>query len=67
MILYYLLAAVLIAIDQMVKWKIVQNFSLYDELEVIPEFFYPVLHSESWSRLGNIAREDGVFFSSSPS
>ena len=39
MILYYLLAAVLIAIDQMVKWKIVQNFSLYDELEVIPEFF----------------------------
>lgn len=39
MIRYYLLAAVLIVIDQLVKWGIVQNFALYDEMEVVPGLF----------------------------
>lgn len=29
----------LIATDQLMKWGIVQNFSLYDQMEVIPGIF----------------------------
>ena len=59
MILYYLLAAVLIAIDQLVKWGIVQNFALYDELEVIPNIFSLYYIQNRGAAWGDIAREDG--------
>ncbi|MGE7365883.1 signal peptidase II [Desemzia incerta] len=62
MILYYLLAAVLIAIDQMVKWKIVQNFSLYDELEVIPEFFSLYYIQNRGAAWGILPGRMGFFF-----
>lgn len=37
--IYYLLAALLIIIDQITKWNIVQNFELYQEKVIIPGFF----------------------------
>ncbi len=37
--IYYLLAALLIIIDQITKWNIVQNFELYQEKVIVPVFF----------------------------
>ncbi|WP_373786829.1 signal peptidase II [Jeotgalibaca porci] len=36
---YNLLAALLIIIDQITKWNIVQNFELYQEKVIVPGFF----------------------------
>lgn len=37
---YYLLALVLLFLDQLSKWMIVQNMDVGDSLPVIPGFFY---------------------------
>lgn len=37
--IYYLLALLLIGIDQFTKWQIVQNFSLYEEKVLIQDVF----------------------------
>lgn len=37
--IYYLFAALLIAIDQITKWNIVQNFELYQEKVLVPGIF----------------------------
>lgn len=37
--IYYLIAFVLVVIDQLTKWGIVQNFELYEEKVIIPGFF----------------------------
>ena len=37
--IYYLLAALLIIIDQITKWNIVQNFELYQEKVIVPGLF----------------------------
>ena len=39
MLTYYIIAAVLIIIDQLTKWGILQNFELYDEKILIPSVF----------------------------
>lgn len=39
MLLYYIVAAVLIVVDQLTKWGIVQNFELYEEQVLIPGWF----------------------------
>lgn len=39
MLLYYIVAAVLIMMDQLTKWGIVQNFELYEEQVLIPGWF----------------------------
>lgn len=39
MAIYYVLALILIGIDQLSKWLIVQNFDLYGEKEIIPGLF----------------------------
>jgi signal peptidase II len=62
MILYYLLAAVLIAIDQLVKWGIVQNFALYDELEVIPNIFSLYYIQNRGAAWGILQGRMGLFF-----
>lgn len=37
--IYYLFAILLIAIDQITKWNIVQNFELYQEKIIVPGIF----------------------------
>ncbi|MGP6139754.1 MULTISPECIES: signal peptidase II [unclassified Jeotgalibaca] len=37
--IYYLIALVLIVIDQLTKWGIVQNFELYEEKVILPGLF----------------------------
>ena len=37
--IYYLFAVLLIAIDQITKWNIVQNFELYQEKIIVPGIF----------------------------
>ena len=51
MIIYYLLALLLIGIDQLSKWYIVQNFELYGEQNLIPGFlslFYIQNRGAAW-------------------
>lgn len=62
MILYYLLAAGLIAIDQLVKWGIVQNFALYDELELLPNVFSLYYVQNRGAAWGMLEGQMGFFF-----
>lgn len=51
MIVYYLIAILLIAIDQLSKWFIVQNFELYGEKELISgilSLFYIQNRGAAW-------------------
>lgn len=51
MIVYYLIAILLIGIDQLSKWLIVQNFELYGEQEIISgvlSLFYIQNRGAAW-------------------
>ena len=62
MILYYLLAAFLIATDQLMKWGIVQNFSLYDQMEVSPGIFSLYYIQNRGAAWGILEGRIGFFF-----
>lgn len=49
--IYYMLAALLIVIDQLSKWAILQNFELYEEKILLPGFlslFYIQNRGAAW-------------------
>lgn len=62
MIGYYLLAAVLIAIDQLVKWETVQNFALYEGRDVIPGVFSLYYIQNQGAAWGIFQGRMGFFF-----
>lgn len=62
MIGYYLLAAVLIVVDQLVKWATVQNFSLYEGTEVIPGVFSLYYIQNRGAAWGILQGRMGFFF-----
>jgi len=62
MIGYYLLAAVLIAIDQLIKWATVQNFALYEGTEVIPGVFSLYYIQNRGAAWGILQGRMGFFF-----
>lgn len=51
MMIYYMLAALLIVVDQLSKWAILQNFDLYEEKILLPGFlslFYIQNRGAAW-------------------
>ncbi|WP_062469326.1 signal peptidase II [Jeotgalibaca dankookensis] len=51
MMIYYMLAALLIVVDQLSKWAILQNFELYEEKILLPGFlslFYIQNRGAAW-------------------
>ena len=58
---YYLLAIIVIAIDQFTKWLVVKNMNLYEHIPVIENFFYLTSHRNSGAAWG-ILQDQMIFF-----
>lgn len=52
MLYYYLIALVIIVIDQFTKWLIVQNLDLREVIEIIPGFLNITSHRNSGAAWG---------------
>lgn len=61
MLLYYIVAAVIIAIDQLTKWLVVSKMELYEQIPIIDNFFYLTSHRNSGAAWG-ILQDQMLFF-----
>ncbi|RDW17909.1 signal peptidase II [Oceanobacillus chungangensis] len=52
MFLYYIIALIIIAIDQLTKWTIVKTMELGESITVIQDFFYITSHRNSGAAWG---------------
>lgn len=60
--IYYALALLLIIIDQVSKWLIVQNFSLYESRSVIGNFFLITSHRNSGAAFSILEGQQWFFY-----
>ncbi|MGY0692315.1 signal peptidase II [Virgibacillus sp. FSP13] len=58
---YYLIALVIIGIDQLTKWIVVKNMDLYEQITVIKDFFYFTSHRNKGAAWG-ILQDQMIFF-----
>ena len=61
MYFYYIIALLVIAIDQFTKWLIVQKMELYEQIPIIENFFYLTSHRNSGAAWG-ILEGQMIFF-----
>jgi len=61
MLLYYIVATVVIAIDQLTKWLVVSKMELYEQIPIIDNFFYLTSHRNSGAAWG-ILQDQMLFF-----
>ncbi len=59
---YYILAFVVIGIDQLTKWIIVNNMKLYESFPVIENFFYITSHRNKGAAWGILQGQMGFFY-----
>ncbi|WP_042144974.1 signal peptidase II [Paucisalibacillus sp. EB02] len=59
---YYLLAAIVIAIDQFTKYLVVKNMELYEQIPIIEDFFYLTSHRNSGAAWGILEGKMGFFY-----
>ncbi|MEX2462515.1 MAG: signal peptidase II [Paenibacillaceae bacterium] len=60
--IYYALALLLIIIDQVSKWLIVQNFALYESRSVIGNFFLITSHRNSGAAFSILEGQQWFFY-----
>jgi signal peptidase II len=58
---YYIIALVVIGIDQLTKWIIVKNMELYEQITVIKDFFY-ITSSRNKGAAWGILQDQMFFF-----
>ncbi|TXL67612.1 lipoprotein signal peptidase [Cerasibacillus terrae] len=58
---YYLIALIVIGIDQLSKWIIVKNMEIYEQIPVIDGFFYITSHRNRGAAWG-ILQDQMIFF-----
>jgi signal peptidase II len=58
---YYLLAAFVIALDQLTKWLIVRNLELHERVSVLGEFFQLTSHRNSGAAFGILTGQRSFF------
>lgn len=58
---YYLIAIIVIGIDQFTKWLIVKNMALYEQVPIIENFFYLTSHRNKGAAWG-ILEGQMIFF-----
>lgn len=58
---YYLIALVIIGLDQLSKWLVVKNMELYEQIPVIENFFYITSHRNKGAAWG-ILQDQMIFF-----
>jgi|SRR5690625_3025113 len=61
MLLYYVLAVIVIAIDQLTKWVVIKQMELYEQIPVIADFFYITSHRNKGAAWG-ILQDQMLFF-----
>jgi signal peptidase II len=61
MLKYYIIALILIAIDQITKWLIVVNMEIGERITIIEDFFYILSHRNSGAAWG-ILQGQMIFF-----
>ncbi|WP_106497690.1 signal peptidase II [Lentibacillus sp. Marseille-P4043] len=58
---YYLIALIIIGIDQLTKWIVVKNMDLYEQITIIKDFFYFTSHRNKGAAWG-ILQDQMIFF-----
>lgn len=61
MYLYYLIAMIVIGIDQLTKWIVVENMGVYEQIPIIENFFSLTSHRNSGAAWG-ILEGQMIFF-----
>src|SRR5690625_4833159 len=61
MVLYYIIALIVIAIDQISKYIVIQKMELYESIPIIKNFFYLTSHRNSGAAWG-ILQDQMMFF-----
>ncbi|QKY68969.1 signal peptidase II [Lentibacillus sp. CBA3610] len=62
MVLYYILALIIIAIDQLTKWIVVRTMELGEQITIIGNFFYLTSHRNSGAAWGILQGQMGFFY-----
>lgn len=62
MYIYYIVAVIVIAIDQFTKWLVVKHMDLYESIPVIDNFFYLTSHRNSGAAWGILQGQMGLFY-----
>ncbi|MFD1360266.1 signal peptidase II [Lentibacillus salinarum] len=62
MYVYYILAMLVIAIDQLTKWIVVKTMELGEQVTVIGNFFYLTSHRNSGAAWGILQGQMGFFY-----
>lgn len=62
MFIYYLIALLVILIDQWTKWLIVKTMNLGESIEVIDQFFYITSHRNTGAAWGILEGQMGFFY-----
>ncbi|CQR47770.1 Lipoprotein signal peptidase [Paraliobacillus sp. PM-2] len=59
---YYVIAFVMIVIDQLTKWWVVANMDLRESISIIENFFYITSHRNTGAAWGILAGQMGFFY-----
>ncbi len=62
MYLYYIIAIVIIALDQLTKWLVVHYMELYEKIPIIENFFYLTSHRNTGAAWGILAGKMYFFY-----
>lgn len=62
MYLYYIIALIMVAIDQYTKWLVVNKMELYERIPIIENFFYFTSHRNSGAAWGILEGEMMFFY-----
>lgn len=58
---YYIIAVIIIALDQFTKWLVIKNMELYEKIPIIENFFYFTSHRNKGAAWG-ILQGQMIFF-----
>lgn len=62
MYLYYIVAILVIALDQLSKWAVIKTMALGEQITVIGDFFYLTSHRNSGAAWGVLQGQMGFFY-----
>jgi|SRR5699024_5064499 len=62
MYVYYLIALVIIAIDQWTKWLVIKYMDLYEQIPIIDQFFYLTSHRNKGAAWGILQGQMTFFY-----
>ncbi|MCH5584736.1 signal peptidase II [Shimazuella sp. AN120528] len=60
-LLFFIISILVIALDQVSKWWIVQHMELYQSISVVPDFFYITSHRNRGAAFGILQEQRWLF------